>query len=468
MWPKLSAWIHKHEASLFVICIAAILRLPSLLEPYWYGDETLYLTVGLGLRRGLELYKSIHDNKPPFLYLLAALSNGELFWLKFCAFVSSLLAIAVFSRFTKKWALLIFGVLISIPLLEANIANAELFFLLPTITAFYLCSTHKNNRQLFWAGLVLGIGGLLKIPALLEVAIFPIYWLITGTSGWLKKSSILLMATLIPLGFSVAYFSAQGSFSSYLIAVGIKNIPYVSSWHPNVFLIGTLVGRAFALITLVIILWTLRKKLPKHVLLASLWFLVSLFAALLSGRSYPHYLLQTTPALALLIGIAFERKKYIWVPLLFLTILLGCFKWFGFQRYPTLSYYSNFISWVTKQKDLKEYYAGFGPGVNRDYEIASVIARNTNPQDKIFMWGDETAIYALSKRLPVGIYTAKYHITDFQAEQATILALETLPPKFIVTFNAEANLVGLPKLLSEHYVLDRQIENAQVYRRVKI
>ncbi|HEX8932414.1 MAG TPA: hypothetical protein VF810_04620, partial [Patescibacteria group bacterium] len=47
-----------------------LLRLPSLIEPDWYGDEGIYQTIGMALHKGSFLYTQIWDNKPPLLYLV--------------------------------------------------------------------------------------------------------------------------------------------------------------------------------------------------------------------------------------------------------------------------------------------------------------------------------------------------------------------------------------------------------------
>ena len=56
-----------------IICAFILLRLPSLIEPEWYGDEGIYRTIGLALSRGEVLYRDIWDNKPPLLYWMCAL-----------------------------------------------------------------------------------------------------------------------------------------------------------------------------------------------------------------------------------------------------------------------------------------------------------------------------------------------------------------------------------------------------------
>ena len=71
MWGKLAKWLVIHEAILIILGVVVFLRVPSLFEPYWYGDEGIYLTIGRAMRGGMELYKEVHDNKPPLLYVVA-------------------------------------------------------------------------------------------------------------------------------------------------------------------------------------------------------------------------------------------------------------------------------------------------------------------------------------------------------------------------------------------------------------
>ena len=57
-----------------LLFITLILRIPSFFEPYFYGDEMIYLSIGQGIRKGLDLYTQIFDNKPPLIYLTAAIA----------------------------------------------------------------------------------------------------------------------------------------------------------------------------------------------------------------------------------------------------------------------------------------------------------------------------------------------------------------------------------------------------------
>src|SRR3990170_7823229 len=133
---------------LFVLLlIVLLLRIPSFFEPYSYGDEMIYLTLGEAIRQGIPLYSGIHDNKPPLLYIVAAIA-GSLFWFKAILALWHIITVFLFWKLTKalfpskeklgKIATVIFALFTTIPLLEGNIANAELFLIGPIIGAFLL------------------------------------------------------------------------------------------------------------------------------------------------------------------------------------------------------------------------------------------------------------------------------------------------------------------------------------------
>ena len=130
--------------------IVLLLRIPSFFEPFAYGDEMIYLTLGEGIRQGATLYKEVYDNKPPLLYLLAALA-GNVFWFKAILAFWNVGTIILFWKLSQalfpnklklqKTGTIIFALLTTLPLLEGHIANAEIFMLGPIITAFLILFT---------------------------------------------------------------------------------------------------------------------------------------------------------------------------------------------------------------------------------------------------------------------------------------------------------------------------------------
>ena len=85
----------------------------------------------------------------------------------------------------------------------------------------------------------------------------------------------------------------------------------------------------------------------------------------------------------------------------------------NFWRYPILPYYVRFYELATNKIDKSEYFSTFGGQVPRNYKIAEFIVTSTKKEDKVFIWGDASPIYALSRRFPPIKYVADYHIKDF-------------------------------------------------------
>src|SRR3990167_7243647 len=81
VWQKLISVIDTPLWLEFFFVFLLILRIPSFFEPYYYGDEMIYLALGEGIRQGIPLYLGLHDNKPPLLYITAAIA-GNLFVFK--------------------------------------------------------------------------------------------------------------------------------------------------------------------------------------------------------------------------------------------------------------------------------------------------------------------------------------------------------------------------------------------------
>src|SRR6185437_4735919 len=135
---KTGVWFFLGISFLFVL-----LRIPSLFEPLWYGDEGVYQTIGMALNHGRLLYRDIWDNKPPLLYLVYAVLQSDQLLVRLANIAAGLLSLVFFfllsqKLFEKKYlqyiTTSIFAVLLGIPLLEGNIANAE-NFMMPCILA---------------------------------------------------------------------------------------------------------------------------------------------------------------------------------------------------------------------------------------------------------------------------------------------------------------------------------------------
>jgi len=209
------------------------------------------------------------------------------------------------------------------------------------------------------------------------------------------------------------------------------------------------------------------KRLKKQAIIVGTWWIVTLFAALLSGRPYPHYLLQmagvlTCGAVILASGKRWERG----LVAILIVVFAGAITFFRFWVYPVAGYYLNFAKWVIGRQTKQEYFAWFGPGVLRNYRISGIIAAGSKPSDRIFVWGDEPMIYALTRRLPATKYMAKYHVESFAAQDRTIEEVESNNPRYIVTFSDMRELPGLAQLILSKYLLEEKVDDVRIYRQM--
>ncbi|MBP9817502.1 glycosyltransferase family 39 protein [Candidatus Shapirobacteria bacterium] len=483
-------WVKKNKFWVFCGFLFLFLRLPTLFEPYWYGDEGIYLVLGNAIRHGWTLYSQIHDNKPPTLYLLAAIGQTVLgfrllllVWMVPTLYIFYRLLKIFFTDYVLRITFILFLVLTSIPLFEGTIANAEIFMLLPTIYGVYLVylftqEKQKNLNHLVVAGLLLGFAFTIKIPVFVEFGFLCFWILISSFSlkkiGSILKSYILLLISFsLPILFYAVYYLVKGVFNDFVFASLLQNFGYLSSWstgsHSGGATSGGLISRAIILLLtwLVIYLFVFFKQIKSSFAFVLLWFTATVFGALLSTRPYPHYLIQILPPLILLIGLIIQENTRL-VKAISLGLIFGIvaiFFKYKFYVYPVFSYYQNSYSYILHLKSYFEYQRYFSPDVPALYQTASYIKSNTLPTDKIFVWGDQPFIYALSNRLPVGKFTVAYHVIDFNQYSSIYSKLISEMPKYILDYDSSFRpYPDLHRLLSLYYYPDNQIGKAVIYR----
>ena len=487
MLNKLLNKLHTPRWLFWLLVAVLVLRIPSFFEPYSYGDEMIYLALGEAIRQKIPLYSGIHDNKPPLLYIIAGVA-GSLFWFKAILAMWHLVTVYVFWKLTEILfkknksaqvvATIIFAILTTIPLLEGNIANAELFMIGPTILAFIILLSKKLTvKNLFLSGILFSVSTLFKVPAAFDIPAVVFLWLATSKltkkniKTIAKNTLILAAGFLAPILVTFIWYFLQGAFREYLIAAFLQNVGYLSSFRPGdvqrPFLErnGPLLIRGLITVFgLAVILWK-KSKLSKTFVLSTAWLLLTLFAVTLSERPYPHYLIQSVPPISLLLGIFFIRKNFEQI-LAIIPLSLAFFVpfYFNFWYYPTAPYYERFIKFAGGQMDKAEYLSTFGSHVPRNYQIADYIAATTAPNEQIFVWGDSSAIYALSKRLPPIKYVADYHIRDFSTSREVIEGLAGNPPEIIVVLPEAQSFPEFDYFLRNNYGLVEIIDGAEIWK----
>jgi len=497
---KFLARIEKQKIAWIIILFCVIftfLRLPSLIEPYWYGDEAIYEVVGQGMNHGHLLYRDIWDNKPPLLYVIYAFANGDQFMVKAFSLLIGLFTLVAFYFLAQKLfynqkislsLMALFLFLFATPFLEANIANAENFILLPVILAGLIIfryfgnakPTSLNPKTLFLAGILLGVAFLLKIVVIFDLAAFLGFIIFVSlpekpSPSLLKNLKIdrevgqtlviILLGFLVPFFITILYFAGNFAVKDFFQATFFGNVDYVG-WKNNLFGIpqGWLILKILLLAGGLGLILLNRKRFSKAEIFILLWLLFSIFNVYFSGRPYTHYALILIPSFCLFVGLLFIphsqiAKLKIGAALLILIILL--YYQFMFSLQGSLLYYQNVIQFLNGQKNIESYQSSFDPKVPRDYSIANFITTHTNPSDTVFVWGNNPEIYVLSHKNPIEKYAVAYHISQNNAFDETQQALNRNKPKYIIVLSESQPLPFVIPL----YIMRYQIAGATIYER---
>lgn len=523
-----SQFFKSFPVSLAVILLAiTVLRIPTFFEPYWYGDEGIYLVIGTALNRGAHLYTDIVDHKTPLIYYLARVSTQLefrvllYFWMIAATSAFFFIAKHFFKSQKPVWlATALFALFTTVPWMEGNIANGELFVMGFVLVGLWLVSRTKyflalNNEKyfnsytftkneflsIFGCGLLLGLAILTKVPALFDtLAIISISYFLFLNYGLKKLSDIknifkslrkviipiitLALGMFAPILLSVLYFFSIGSGQDYLDFGLLYNFKYAGSWqlgftNPVLIFFFTLQGKAVFLILVFLAISLCKKVLsPLNQFLFG-WFALALIASLLSNRPYPHYFLQALPPLALIISLGLTQKwKLIknknYRSSTIVTILFSGFSTVVFISvlllmkvgfYPTLPYYKNFISFATGSLPRQEYYQTFNYLMNENYKVASLI-RSESP-DKIFIWGTNPMLYALSGTRPASRFTVAFHIEDLGVQDETMNQVRKELPMYIVVMRDQpSQLPGLDNFLDSYYIPVETTDHMIVWRKL--
>ncbi len=455
----------------FLIAISFLfflLRLPSLFEPYWYGDEGIYQVVGMGINHGRLLYRDIWDNKPPLLYMLYAFFSSDQFTIRLVSLFFGLASVFIFYLLARKlynsqptekktalWTTGIFAVFFGLPLLEGNIANAENFMLLPILLGGLLIfnqATTQDKKISFYpssfilhpfiAGFLLGLAFLFKVVAVFDFAAF---FLFLGFVTIERKINIqtllpklvpLCIAFALPALVTIAFFLTKGAFFDFINAALKQNVGYVGYGNTLLFPQGLLFLKLLLLAIVTSIFFLKRNVLGHNRLFIFLWFSFAVFNAFFSQRPYTHYLLVLLPSFVYMLGLLFwngNTKSYQkGIVLLFFVLSILILKNFTFYG-KTFLYYQNFIAFLTNSKSVSDYQSFFDKNTPSDYAVAAFIKTHIKKGDQLFVWGDSAQIYTLTNTLPPGRYAVAYHITASKNSVAeTQMVLDRTKPKYLV------------------------------------
>lgn len=476
-------------ALLIILALTVVLRIPTLFEPYWYGDEGIFGAVAAQMNRGARLYTQTFDNKPPFIYILYAvpfaLFGTNLFAVKTLALLAVLFSqvfiyLFVTRSFGKRSALFataLLGLSVSIPIFEGNLALTETFMLPFTTTAFY-CAFYQP-KYLIWSGFLLSIAFLLKPIAFLEFFALFFFVFFLSQSSLRQKVVLCIGFILLPAVWSI-YFALTDTFSDFFFASILFYTGYLQ-WTPRASQSPLdLAGKLVAPIAIALVLWIARlmKRLystiptihSRALVLLVLWLSSAWTATLFSGRPYSHYIIESLPPTAILFVILTHliRARYLMLSV-FVAFIMGVALFKAavtFNIYNPFPYYRNFLAWATGAQSYSAYASAFDSTVNRNMALASWISVHSDPADYVYVWGDAPWVYALAPIRNPSRYVVSFHVLEIQpAKNQVMLELSNNPPRFIAVINSLAPFGEFSQVISDKYRVRERLDGVIVWER---
>jgi hypothetical protein len=336
-----------------------------------------------------------------------------------------------------------------------------------------------------------GLGILTKVPGLLDLgsALCIGWFTLTLHFSWKKRSDffkkqlpqtsihmgLILLGVLLPIAFSVLYYILRGTSQDYLNFGLLYNFHYSGTWKlaldsKILEFLFTLPGKAAIMGIGILLLTVGGRYLTPQMQFVATWFLVALFASLLSNRPYPHYFLQVVPPLALMVGVLFEKysrvmfARHIIITGISVVLIVGVVQIIGVQRYPTASYYQRAYKLLTNQISSDEYRNSFSHLMTDNYRVAPIIMANKDPY--LFIWGTNPTLYALTKKQPTGKFTVSFHVIDLKVYDETYWDFVTKQPEFVVVMHDEHTpLPGLAGYLQDNYIPNFSYDNFVLWRK---
>lgn len=315
---------------LFLLISSILLRGLSFFYTVIDHDESTYLIIANELNKGAELYKDITDTKPAGIFIL--LSFFQLIFGKsivavrlFGAIILSASAFffyRIYRLFSVEKSYALLGSLLFIivfSLYRFGLAfNTEIVFTFFTISAIYyllLSNIKQNNTYLFVAGLVAGLGFIIKYLVVADFFALTLFLIIFSRKKWdilllLRHLFLLTIGFILPFVLINLYFFWIGNYdvffnvtfeipSNYIRHHSlIEDLKFVADFHIKYLPI-------LFLFYLALFSQSIKKEIK---IFTVLWFVAVWLVIIIPGKNFEHYYLQLVPEVCFILPFLIEHK----------------------------------------------------------------------------------------------------------------------------------------------------------------
>ncbi|MGW3053368.1 ArnT family glycosyltransferase [Kitasatospora sp. NPDC001175] len=401
--------------------LAVVTHIPSFIRPVWSPDEGYLATQARMLAGGGVLYDTVVDRKPPLLPWLyeacfAVFGSLSLWPLRVLAIVAHLVtAILLASLSRGRWgnragafagALYL---LISIGLSpeDTQAATFEVFMLPAMVAAF----RYAERRRWLAAGIAVALCSLTKQTG--GAVLMPVLWMLWQDArhrgvAWKSALAKVCFGFALPIALVAVILTKPKGFLFWVVTGSGDYASLDGAWLQ---MLGRALGNAGILLAAALgflapvgrRLWLRYRGRPvqepagqEHGSTADLWvWLLSSVIAVCTGfHFFGHYYLQLMPPLVLLGVGAVCTSRIRWRPVLVYTTVAATVFWGLALFWP-------------------------GQKMNHTTEVATTIAEQTTPKDKVLVWGMHPELYWLSDRKPVTRYLTAGFLTNYSGGKDT-------------------------------------------------
>jgi 4-amino-4-deoxy-L-arabinose transferase-like glycosyltransferase len=326
----------KSLSVLLLFCLlAVILRFFSFFPSVLDHDESTYLEIARMILNGKMLYVDMIDIKPPGIFLILAgfqaVFGYSIFvmrllvslWIAFTAFMIYMTSrLLVKNERASLAAGIIYIFLISTWSFYGISITPEIFFNLFTISALYLLVKKQSHLNYLLAGLLAGLGFIVKYLVLFDFAVIMIFFIITefrnkNRLNLLRAIPWMIYAGIgfsLPFGIMNLWYYLNGHFDALYNIVYLAPSRYPSVFDPWKMLKFTLDFQIRFLPVFFFYYYVLfdkklsEKEVSINKKLCILWSLMALTAVLITGKTFGHYFIQLMLPVSLLAGLFFHTE----------------------------------------------------------------------------------------------------------------------------------------------------------------
>ncbi len=453
-------------------------------------DECNYAVIAARMLGGDRLYVDVWDHQPFGIFVLFAAVIGvfgdspPVFRWMALAFsaVSLLLIFGILRLMGGRNAAILGAILFSLGSSDPGTAgegcNREIYMNTFILAAWYFTakSDERRNLWLLAAGAVLAIASSLKTIAAVHWGCLAL-WIVVSearatrpTTAITQRLAWFALGPTLFWGAALGYFAISGRFGEFAEAVFLFNVGYTESGEPffmrfmrffapvrHQFIfdsalplwIAAGIGSIWLIVEIVV-----RRDRRDFAMLLLL--LASFVAICLPGRFWPHYYYLMLPALVLVVSLMTARFAS-WIGgILSLkkrgSVLVQALAYLPIPIALTVTEGRDYLFQPSFGITVKRYNSRDFWGRAQGHNIASV----TNPEDSIFVFGNDASLYYYSRRSCASRYTMITGLSQGmhgaeQRRETLVRELRAELPRLVVVLFDEAPFEEWKAFLRENY-----------------